>query len=222
MTVTDLGIRRKGLAAVTFSPPPPADLYGAEYEGERLLIDREIIARCDLKKGAVFSEDDIKQLVFVNQCYRAKTRAVYYLSRRDYSEKGLYDKLCKDFIPKAAAFAVEQMKNKGFLNDERYALNLIQNLRGKNRSGRDILNKLCLKGVPRDLAVRLIGENQLALTDKERAKALITAKYLNKIRDEDDRRKTVQALLRRGFPFADIKTALKEVLSEDLLGEEIL
>ena len=49
MTVFDIVPRRKSRMALTFMPSPPQGIEGAEYEGEKLLIDKEIVSRCDIK-----------------------------------------------------------------------------------------------------------------------------------------------------------------------------
>ena len=117
MTVCEIAIRRKSRVAISLLPPPPPNIEGAEYEGEKLLIDKTISARCNITKNAELSLEDIKQLVYVSECYRAKQRAIWLLSGQDYSEKGLFEKLTKNFTPKASAFAVSQMVERRFIND---------------------------------------------------------------------------------------------------------
>lgn len=219
MRVLDIAPRRKGYAALSFSSPVTEKIEGEEREGERLLIDRVILARLNITKGSELELDDIKQLVYVSESYRAKQRAFWYLNGRDYSEKALYDKLCGNFSPKAAAFAVSVCKEKGFLDDERYAKRLIKSLGEKNLSRRGIETKLYLKGVPKGIIERTLGDENLFETEVQRAKSLINSKYKNKLSDENSIRKTVQALQRRGFSYSDIKKALDGIL-EDVALEE--
>lgn len=222
MTVIDVALRRKSRVAVTFLPPPPLGIEGAEYEGEKLLIDKTIAARCDIVKGIELSMADVKQLIFVSECYRAKERAVWLLSGQDYSEKGLYNKLCKIFTKKAAAFAVSQMVSKGYISDERFATNLIAKCKAKNMSVRQMAEKLAFNGISKELSDSLLkGEEDLSLTDCQRAKELILLKYKNKISNEEDRRKTFAALMRRGFSYSNIKKAMEQVLGSDCFDEEI-
>ncbi len=220
MQVTDIAPRRKGYSAVTLSPPPPLGICGGEYEGERLLIDKVILTRLHIKRGSELSIEDLEQLVYVSECYRAKQRAIWHLKGKDYSEKNLYDKLRRSFSDRAAAFAMSQMVQKGFLDDERYATRLIAKLKEKNLSRRECEAKLYLKGVPKEILARLLEEEHLSLSDSDRALSLIKNKYLNKIKDEDGRRRTVQALQRRGFSYSDIKKALDSILG-DIQSEEI-
>jgi len=218
MTVVDISLRRKSRVAVYLLPPPPAELEGAEYEGEKLLIDKTIIARCNISKGTELSLDDVKQLVYVSECYRAKERAIWLLSGQDYSEKGLYLKLTKTYTERAAAFAVSQMVSRGYISDERFAASVISKCKAKNMSKRGIAEKLAKSGVSREISDILLREENLSLTDLERATALIKSKYINKISTEENRKKTFAALMRRGFSYSDIKKAI-ELLSG--VNEEI-
>ena len=72
MRVVNIAPRRRLRVAVTLSPPPKADILGAEYEGENLLIDKEIARRCEivvgtdsqmLKKGYINDERFAKRLI---------------------------------------------------------------------------------------------------------------------------------------------------------------
>ena len=221
MTVLDVSPRRKHLVAVTLSPSPEADIEGAEYEGEKLLIDKVIAAKCDIVKGAVLSTEDVAQLVFVSECYRAKERAIWLLSGQDYSEKGIYNKLIKAFTPKAAAFAVAQMQKKGFINDESFAEALVSKYKAKNLSKRQMAQKLISNGISKEICDNLLkAEEDLSATDYFRAAELIKGKYMNKIKDEDGRKQTFAALMRRGFSYSSIKKAFELVAEFDLFEEE--
>lgn len=210
MIVTDISIRRKGLVVITLSPPPPQGIEGGEYEGQHLLIDNQIVLRCEIKKGSELNLEDVKQLVFVSECYRAKNRAVWLISGQDYSEKKLYDKLRLKFTPKAAAFAIAQMQKKGYINDEKYAVTLVEKLKAKKMSKRQMAQKLMLDGISKDISDALLKNEDIETTEVIRAALLINSKYKNKLTSEEGIQKTVQALRRRGFSFSDIKKALED------------
>jgi regulatory protein len=221
MRVENVAPRRKLRVAITLSPPPKADILGAEYEGEKLLIDKKIAERCDISVGVDLTEDDLLQLVFVSECYRAKQRAVWLLSKQDYSEKTLYQKLCKVFTKKASAFAVSQMQKKGYISDERFAKRLISSCVAKNMSERQILGKLFQSGISAEISNSLLKESSdISKTELNRAVELIRSKYINKIGDENARKKTFNALMRRGFSVSDIKKALRIVTEFDCFEEE--
>lgn len=220
MTVCDISPRRKSRVALTLLPPPPTDLAGAEYEGEKLLIDKVIAARCNIAKGTELEPDDIKQLIFVSECYRAKQKAIWLLSGQDYSEKGLYEKLLKAFTPKASAFAVAQMIERGYINDEKFAAQLSEKFKSNNLSKRQIATKLMQKGISKQIVDSIFKNDDTANTDFERALKLIKTKYINKLSTKEDRQKTFLALMRRGFLVEDIKKAIAS-FNDDCFQEEI-
>lgn len=205
MKVLNIEVRRRHLAAVTFSENFER-IENADYEGQKLLVDREILNRCEIKPDTELSLDEIKELVLVSECFRAKEKAVWYLSKGDLSEKGLYDKLRKNFSEKASAFALQQMVKRGYIDDRRYAENLLRILTERKVSSRAAVGKMLEKGVPMTI-IKEVSEGTRN-TDAERAEALLLTKYKNKMSNEDDLRRTVAALMRRGFVYSDIKTAL--------------
>ena len=221
MKVQNVAPRRKLRVAITLSPPPKLDISGAEYEGEKLLIDKEIAKRCDIAVGVDLTEEDVNQLVLVSESYRAKERAVWLLSKQDYSEKTLYQKLCRTYTKKASAFAVSQMVKKGYVSDERFAKRLISSCLAKNMSERQISGKLFQSGISEEISKSLLKDNKdLSKTELDRALELIRSKYINKIGDENSRKKTFNALMRRGFSVSDIKNALSMATNFDCFEEE--
>ena len=211
MKVVNIEIRRKHLAAITLFPAPEKIGTG-EYEGDKVLIDREILSRCSVSINTELSVEELKELIYVSECYRAKEKAVWYLSRGDLSEKALFEKLKRSFSEKAAAFALSQMVKRGYVNDRRYAENLAKKFAGQNVSARASIGKMLEKGVPLDLAKEVLQGSKG--TDSERAYKLLCSKYKNKTESEDDRRRTIAALQRRGFSYSDINTALKMMWDE--------
>ena len=75
-------------------------------------------------------------------------------------------------------------------------------------SSRQIQQKLRQKGLDRDLVGETVED--LNLDEKEEIRALINKKYLRKLSDEGDLRRTVAALQRRGFAYGDIKSVIRE------------
>ena len=208
MRVLELATRRKGLAVLRLEPPPAEDISGAAYEKGQVLIDRVILARCDIQKGMELSEAELRELVLVSESYRAKQRAVWILSQGDVSQQSLYDKLCRNFTEQAASFAVSQMVQKGYLNDRAYAERLIVKAKEKQMSRRATQNRLFEKGIPANIITEVMGEANLQESEVERALALLQTKYQSKLSDEAGIRKAFAALQRRGFSYSDIKAAL--------------
>jgi SOS response regulatory protein OraA/RecX len=209
MKITEIGIRRRHLAAISLYPAPEK-IEGADYEKDKILIDREILSRCKIVKDTELSLEDLKQLVHVSECYRAKNRAIWYLSKNDISEKALFEKLTKNFSEKASAFAVEQMVKRGYVDDRRYAENMVRLLNAKNISGRGAITKMLSKGIPLETAKDVL--EGYKDDDVIRACNLLKTKYKNKL-TEEDLNKTIAALSRRGFSYQTIKSAIESILN---------
>lgn len=208
MKVVDIAIRRKGLAAVGFSPSPSKSIANAEYEGERILLDREILSRLNIKIGDQLSDDDLEKLVLASESYRAKQRAIWLLASRDYSKKALTDKLRQKFSKEASLFALEQMVKRGYLNEERLALNLLEKYSALNLSLKQMRAKLFEKGLEKEVIEKVLLGTHPEDSEYSRLEALIESKYKTKLQNEEGIRKTVDALRRRGFSFSNIKKAL--------------
>ena len=194
-------------------------LYNVIFNnGKAFPIDRDIAESNSLKVGLELTEEDSKKIYAASQTKRAKSRCLWYLERRDYSAKELADKLYGKFEPEYISFAVERMTELGLINDEAYAIHKAERmLKEQGMSMRLAKQKLMQKGLGRDQieqALEGVEYDGVAVP-----KALIEKKYATKIGNQDDLRRTYQALLRRGFSHSDIKQALKEI-KEDLEFEE--
>lgn len=196
MKITALSHRKKGLTAVTFE------------DGSELLIDSELIS----KKGLMVQSEveDLDKLLYESDFKRAKSRALWYLSRRDHSRKELYDKLLSGGFSDRAAFdSVERMSELGLVDDLAYAKRLYEQLVGCNcASKREATLKLKLKGIHPDIIKEILEDN---MTDEcENIKLLINKKYAKHLDTEEGVKKTFAALIRKGFSFSDVRKALKE------------
>ncbi len=144
---------------------------------------------------------------------RAFNSAEDYLSRRDHSEKELYEKLCRKYPPAAAEAAIEKAKDLGLLDDERFAANYALELYEKKHfASHRILLELRRKGVDREIA-----ENAVEGLDKAgetRIIELLRGKYRAALSNEKGRRRAVNGLLRMGYAYPDIRAALKTLEQE--------
>ena len=79
---------------------------------------------------------------------------------------------------------------------------------------------LAQSGISKEISDRLLRQDEdISATDLSRAVELLKGKYINKIGDEEGRKKTFAALMRRGFSYSDIKKAFELVCSEDFEEE---
>lgn len=157
------------------------------------------------------SEEELTELLNSVSFRRAYNKGLDFLSRRPYGTKELIKKLCeKGHEKKFAEKASERLLELGLLNDEEYARILANDLlERKNYSIKRIKQELAFRGIDRDII-----ENTIDLLDNDpvsRIIILIKKKYINKIGDEKGRKRTVDALLRLGYSYSDIKSALNSI-----------
>lgn len=208
MKLIEVRIRRKHLAALVLEPSPdrteiPFEVDSVGYP----VLDVGLVAEQNLLGGQELSTEQFRALVKESALRRAKSRALWYLSRGDLSKKELIKKLSRVFPKEAAETAAGQMEEYGYLNDERYAAHLAERLLTERRVAPRVAKQLMAqKGVDRETATRALETvecDTVAVIGE-----LIEKKYKNKLTPPDDLRRTVQGLARRGFSYSDIRAAL--------------
>ena len=144
----------------------------------------------------------------------ARDKALRLLSARAYTSGGLAQKLRQDFGEEAAQKAIVRMKALGLIDDEDYARRYASDcVKLKGFSLRRIKYALMEKGVPGDIAETVILE-----MDEDPARAIteiIHRKYARYLDSEKGLRKTVNALLRLGYGYSDIRAALQNMTEDD-------
>ncbi len=204
MTVTEIKPRRKGIVAVV-------------ADGREFLLNADTVAAAGIKEKSVLSEGEMERLCLLSDCDRAKSRALWYLSRTDHSRRALYEKLCRSFSPEAAEYAVSRMEELELIDDYRYAKRLAEYLCAANVSKNEIERKLFVKGVPRDISREVI--DTLSPDTAGQIAELLRTKYKNRLETEDGIKKVYAALIRKGFSWSDVKAALKDY-SENIENSE--
>lgn len=154
----------------------------------------------------------------------ARSYAMTLLSRRAYTEKGLYDKLCTRYDEELAASAVARMLELGLLDDEDYARRHAADLaKLKGFAPRRITQELARKGIDADVIESVLSEQerepQLDIA------CIICRKYLPR-RDQyfDDgkgRAKMTNALLRLGYTYGDVAAAIRNLESDETYYSDI-
>ena len=199
MKIVSLKDRRKGLTAVLFE------------DGSELLLDSETVIINNLAPGVFI--DDPDALLYESDLKRAKSRALWYLSRGDLAEKKLREKLLLGGFGRAAVeAAVLRMKELDLINDEALAGRLYQYLTESGASKREIVFKLQNKGIPYETAKQLAQEDEADETDK--ILKLIKTKYASKLETEKGVEKVFAALVRHGYTYSDVRDALKAYSEE--------
>lgn len=195
MTITAIEPKRKGLSA----------LY---IDGEfALKLDTEILLSHRIDVGNEIDDEKLKSVIDASNIKRAKDKAMWLISYRDHAKKELIDKVAKDYGRDAAEKAVERLQELGLINDERYAFRYASDLLNlKHLSKKGAIRKLIEKGIDKDLAEETV--ESLDFDAYESIKAVVDKKYARCLSDEKGRRRCVNALLRLGYSYSDIKSVL--------------
>ncbi len=193
------------------------DKIHISIDGEyALTVDEMYFASLYLKDGQEMSEGEYAELEEAVNLRRAYNCAVSLLSRRDHSENELLRKLKEKGYSKGSREAVEKLKAGGYIDDERfcriYAAELVR-LKGFGK--KRVEQELYRKGIERDIISDALEEISF---DSDTLSDIIKRKYLHKMIDEKGTQKTINALLRLGYTYGEIRDALKN-LDEEITCE---
>ena len=145
---------------------------------------------------------------------KAKNRGLYLLGERNMCRGELLSKLSKTYGDDIAEEAVEYIDDLGYINDEEYAPRLAEYLVRRKRWGiRRARQEMLRRGLDRELVENVLGDFSEEELDEELT-ALIEKKYYAKIGSYDDRRRTIAALMRRGYDYSAIKRCIEAVIDE--------
>lgn len=143
----------------------------------------------------------------VDKCYDL-------LSRRDHSIKELRQKLIRTVDEKNADRAIDKMIDYGYLDDEKYAENLVKYLStAKNMSSNFIKQEMYKRGISPDIISNVLEDSEI--DNVKSVTELILTKYRNKLNAEDGIKKVTASLMRKGFSYYDIRKAFENIENEE-------
>lgn len=149
---------------------------------------------------------------------RALDRAVRALSARSHTEKEIVDKLARaGYSQGAIAFVMETLTRYDLVNDASFAENWVSARAKRGLGPYRLLQELRRKGISGEEAKRAV-----SALDEDDALVAAAAFAAKRLRDggPDDRRRTMQALIRRGYGYDVARAALERALRETQDGEE--
>lgn len=197
--------------------PDRAGRYWAMLEdGTRLGLYRQTVEDFGLYPGMELSEQEHKRLLGAAGQMSAKMRAVRIVSAADVSRQELEQRLVrKGEDPEQAKAAVEWMGALGLVDDRAVARNLVRSAAAKGYGLARAKQTLYEKRIPKELW-------QEALEDypdqEERIRAFLESR-LDADSGEKEVKRAVDALIRRGHSYGDIRKALKELEQEAPMEE---
>lgn len=224
MIIKRVSVRRKHLNALFFSDGfgdrfiSKDELPCADFSDDGgLLADRGAFDGWGYREGDEVSLIELEQLCMRSRYMRAESKALWLLDTRDYTKRGMRDKLRRDFGEKAADYAVERMVYLGLIDDRRFAERYAEQLTFVRRcSVRDARARLMQKGISRDIIDEVIAELDVSADDQ--LDELIRSKYAARLENADEKalKKVIDSLARKGFSYSDIRAAIGRFCDAEL------
>ena len=164
------------------------------------------------------NEEELTELFDAVSFRRAYNKGLDLLSRRPHGTKELIKKLCeKGHEKESAEKACDRLLELGLLNDEEFARLLANELYERKGYGIKRINQeLIFRGIDREIAENAV--ESLDIDTQTRIILVIKKKYINKINDEKGRKRAIDGLMRLGYSYSDIKSALNSI--SDFCEEE--
>ena len=176
-------------------------------------LEMEVAVKHNLRVGTSIAESRLAEIQLESEKLSAfnkvlKLISVRYKTQREV-EKYLYE---KGYVAGVVYYCINKLNEYHYLDDDRYAESYIN--AHKNRYGiLKLKQELMLKGVSEEICDKYLSE-----FSQENQILVLAEKYMkNKEKNKENYQKLIRHLMGKGFPFEDIKNALK---SEEFLGEE--
>lgn len=187
--------------------------------GKKVFVNEMIVSDFRLFEGKEITSAELCSITSADIARKAKKRALYLLGERAFCRAELLAKLEKSYGAEVAENAVCYVEELGYINDEEYAAKYAEYLIKRKKHGvYRAKQEMLRKGLARELCENALAEFTEDELDEELL-WLIRKKYIEKIADFDGRRKTVAALVRRGYDFSSVKRCIARCL-EDFDDEE--
>lgn len=197
MLITAVEPKKKGLSALYLDGE-----YAMKLDTETLLAHRFDV-------GREIDDETLHRCVIASDTKRCKDKAMWLVSLCDHSRRELYDKLRRDYDESVCEQTVARLQELGLIDDRRYAERYAADLvHLRHLSVRGVREKLYHKGIDRDLIDEVT--DTLDIDESAQLRAIIEKKYARSLSDEKGVRRTVAALTRMGFGYADIRAALRD------------
>ncbi len=182
-------------------------------DGACLKITEQELLDFGLRSGDELDEETLKRLKEAAGVSNTRAAAADLIGKRAMSRRDLERKLQeKGASETEARYAAEWLEAIGALNDVEYAAALVRHYSGMGYGPARVREKLYEKGVPRELWEDALEELP---ADGGQVDAFLRSKLRGRTPDEKEKRRLTNALLRRGFPWGEVKAAWRR------LGEEM-
>ena len=175
--------------------------------GDLLRITQSELLHFGLYAGLDLDGETVVELRKSAARSETRTRAANMISARPLSKKELSGKLrAKGASEEDAAAAAGWLEEIGALDDAAYAAMLVRHYSAQGCGSARLRDELYRRGVPRELWDEAL---ETAPDAQETLACVIASKTRGKPLNEKDYKRLSDALLRRGFSWGEVKTALR-------------
>lgn len=166
-----------------------------------------------IKKDLEINNAELKRLKKISDDGKLRARSLEWLLNRPHSIREFREYLYrKKAEPELIESLTEEFVRRGYLDKQKFAVWLVELQKRRGKSDRAIRSELFKKGIGRELADEVLGENED--DEIERLKTIIAKKQkLNRYKNEPQ--KLAKYLTSQGFSWPIVKDALKLGISED-------
>lgn len=206
MTITALH-RRRG------------QLYLLELDGEpAMTVDKRVLDDSPYKEGSEIDDEQLFALLETSKRRRAREKALWLLSGRDYAAGELIEKLTSEAGEAVAAETVAVLQEQGLIREEAYARRLAQELcLRRHFPQRRAIQELIRRGIDRELAEEAVLE--IDSDDFQEALALLEKKRYTDTDKQKLRQKVTGFLARQGYDFSTVRRVW-EAWSEQYVSDD--
>jgi len=174
--------------------------------GDILRVTEDELLRFALRVGMELGEETLEMLRASAKASSAKAAAANIIGSRALSKKELTRRLVKKGNEEAdAQAAADWLEDIGAVNDASYAASLVRHYGGKGYGPARIREELRRRGVDRELWDEAMEEmpDPADILDQ-----LIQKRCRGDLSDPKERKRTCDALMRRGFGWGEVKAAM--------------
>ena len=175
-------------------------------DGSILRVTEDELLRFRLRAGMELDAETLEALRASAKASSAKVTAANIIGSRALSKKELTRRLVKKGNEEAdAQAAADWLEDIGAVNDASYAASLVRHYGGKGYGPARIREELRRRGVDRELWDDALEE----MPDSEEIlDQLIQKRCRGDLSDPKERKRTCDALMRRGFSWGEVKAAM--------------
>ena len=180
-------------------------------DGSILRVGENEVIQFALYRGKELSGEEAEQLLSCTRRSGLKEKALELLTRKPQSRRELERKLGEwEATEGETAEICDRLEELGFLDDGRYAAQVVRHYCGKGYGARKLRDELYHRGIPRELWDEALEQAE----DCSKAVDAFLEKKLRGSQDPKDLKKASDALARRGYSWTQISEGLRRYGAE--------